>query len=238
MTEQTKEQILAALPPLPMHPEPRSFAWSKLEEAAIAGYGKACALGALSHPKSIEADSDVIANGDPSAWQIKYARVDGTSRTVVHEHNAIGDYRLIDPSATSTPLYAAPVVPAPGARSVVPGMTELEGRLNLLFADLGNMRRNFGDVGSRDVAAWNERLSVTRKAIHEVLVELEATTQPQAAPVAQLSEPPDPFTDDEMVCAAWALLGAAKGTKQAKAFNVGARWARSHLTSASTIPKE
>jgi hypothetical protein len=45
---------------------------------------------------------------EPVAWNISYTSADGSIRTVTHGHNAIGDYRQIDPDAISTPLYAEP----------------------------------------------------------------------------------------------------------------------------------
>lgn len=40
----------------------------------------------------------------PYAWAITYL-FEGTHRTQILRHNAIGDYRQLDPNATSTPLY-------------------------------------------------------------------------------------------------------------------------------------
>ena len=59
--------------------------------------------------KYIEADTD------PAAWKITYVSADGTNKTAIHGHNAIGDYRTIDATATSEPLYAIaqPVHSAP-----------------------------------------------------------------------------------------------------------------------------
>ena len=36
------------------------------------------------------------------AWLIEYAREDGTQHRVINLHNAIADYRVIDPKATVT----------------------------------------------------------------------------------------------------------------------------------------
>lgn len=38
------------------------------------------------------------------AWQIDFTDKDGNRKSVVHLHNAIGDYRDIDPSAVVTRL--------------------------------------------------------------------------------------------------------------------------------------
>lgn len=148
---------------------------------------------------------------------------------------------------------AAPVVPAPGADAklwcvnvigpddVYATRTRLEALEEANWQNIylsGLERHEYDPVLHAVVIEWPHSASSHADDLRSGVPTATTATQPQAAPVAQLSEPPDPFTDDEMVCAAWALLGAAKGTKQAKAFNVGARWARSHLTSASTIPKE
>lgn len=50
------------------------------------------------------------ATGEPLAWLIEYAACPDDKSRIAHTHNAIGDYRQIDPKATSTPLYAAPQV--------------------------------------------------------------------------------------------------------------------------------
>lgn len=48
---------------------------------------------------------------EPVAWQIDY-KVEGISRTALHSHNAVGDYRMFDTGATSTPLFTHPPAPA------------------------------------------------------------------------------------------------------------------------------
>ena len=40
--------------------------------------------------KYIEADTD------PLGWKISYVSADGTNKTAIHGHNAIGDYKAID----------------------------------------------------------------------------------------------------------------------------------------------
>ena len=40
----------------------------------------------------------------PAAWRINYT-INGASRSVLCGHNSIGDYRDMDPMASSTPLY-------------------------------------------------------------------------------------------------------------------------------------
>jgi hypothetical protein len=51
--------------------------------------------------------------GEPVAWQIKFKDEHGTQRNVTYTHNAIGDYRQIDPDAICEPLYThpAPFIP-------------------------------------------------------------------------------------------------------------------------------
>lgn len=51
--------------------------------------------------------------GEPKAWLIKFKDTDGTQRSRSYTHNAIGDYRQIDPDATSEELYthAQPLQP-------------------------------------------------------------------------------------------------------------------------------
>lgn len=66
---------------------------------------------------SIEALRAALAlpDAEPVAWAISYMGADGLKYRRLFGHNAIGDYRDIDPDATSTPLYAAPQ-PAPVRR--------------------------------------------------------------------------------------------------------------------------
>ena len=49
----------------------------------------------------------------PAAWKITYVSADGTNKTAIHGHNAIGDYKAIDAGAKSEPIYATaqPVQP-------------------------------------------------------------------------------------------------------------------------------
>lgn len=57
------------------------------------------------------AESVVAAAPEPVAWLVEYSAPAtrlapaGIARRVVFTHNAIADYREIDPNATSTPLY-------------------------------------------------------------------------------------------------------------------------------------
>lgn len=53
----------------------------------------------------------VSAPQEPVAWMIKFT-ADGVPGTNFCGHNPIGDYRMLDPEATSTPLYAVAAVPA------------------------------------------------------------------------------------------------------------------------------
>jgi hypothetical protein len=47
---------------------------------------------------------------DPIAWLIRYRTSTGQKKTALVGHNAIGDYRLFDATATSTPLRAPAAV--------------------------------------------------------------------------------------------------------------------------------
>lgn len=49
-----------------------------------------------------------LITGEPVAWQIKFKDEHGTQRNVTYTHNAIGDYRQIDPNAVCVPLYTHP----------------------------------------------------------------------------------------------------------------------------------
>ena len=49
-----------------------------------------------------------MVEGEPAAWQIKFKDQNGTQRQVTYTHNAIGDYRQIDPNAICDPLYTSP----------------------------------------------------------------------------------------------------------------------------------
>jgi hypothetical protein len=57
------------------------------------------------------------AGQEPEAWRISYIGADGIEYRRIFGHNAIGDYRRIDPKATSTPLYTAPQPAAQSARA-------------------------------------------------------------------------------------------------------------------------
>lgn len=55
-------------------------------------------------PKDNEVDEKAVA------WLITYTERDGSKRQAVYTHNAIADWRMFDPAATSEPLaYAATV---------------------------------------------------------------------------------------------------------------------------------
>jgi len=47
--------------------------------------------------------SEPEGEGEPVAWLIEYRR-NGDRHRIQHLHNAVGDYRTLDPQATSTPL--------------------------------------------------------------------------------------------------------------------------------------
>lgn len=53
-------------------------------------------------------DNLIAVDGEPAAWQIKFKDEHGTQRSVTYTHNAIGDYRQIDPDAICDPLYTSP----------------------------------------------------------------------------------------------------------------------------------
>ena len=55
-------------------------------------------------PKDNEVDEKVVA------WLITYTERDGSKRQAVYTHNAIADWRMFDPAATSEPLYSAATV--------------------------------------------------------------------------------------------------------------------------------
>ena len=60
-------------------------------------------------------EADIAQPAGPVAWQIRYTSLSGQPMLEFCGHNAIGDYRDFDPSATSTPLYAAPQAAASNA---------------------------------------------------------------------------------------------------------------------------
>ena len=45
------------------------------------------------------------AETEPDGWLIRYTREDGERITHLCRHNAIADYRAIDPAATSEPVH-------------------------------------------------------------------------------------------------------------------------------------
>ena len=55
-------------------------------------------------PKDNEVDEKAVA------WLITYTERDGSKRQAVYTHNAIADWRMFDPAATSEPLYSAATV--------------------------------------------------------------------------------------------------------------------------------
>lgn len=62
-------------------------------------------------PKDNEVDEKVVA------WLITYTERDGSKRQAVYTHNAIADWRMFDPAATSEPLYSAATVAELRARA-------------------------------------------------------------------------------------------------------------------------
>ena len=54
---------------------------------------------------------------EPLGWKICFTDRNGQYKTVLHDHNAVGDYRSIDPMASSIPLgpYSAALASAPVA---------------------------------------------------------------------------------------------------------------------------
>ena len=74
-------------------------------------------------PKDNEVDEKAVA------WLITYTERDGSKRQAVYTHNAIADWRMFDPAATSEPLtYAATVA-------------ELRAEVERLRADAYKFRR-------------------------------------------------------------------------------------------------
>jgi hypothetical protein len=55
-------------------------------------------------------DRTHLVEGEPVAWRIKYT-ADGEPRSLILGHNAVGDYRMFDESATTEPLYTRPPAP-------------------------------------------------------------------------------------------------------------------------------
>ena len=55
-------------------------------------------------PEDNEVDEKAVA------WLITYTERDGSKRQAVYTHNAIADWRMFDPAATSEPLYSAATV--------------------------------------------------------------------------------------------------------------------------------
>ena len=62
-------------------------------------------------PKDNEVDEKAVA------WLITYTERDGSKRQAVYTHNAIADWRMFDPAATSEPLYSAATVAELRARA-------------------------------------------------------------------------------------------------------------------------
>ena len=63
-------------------------------------------------PVYISPQAHTLLNSEPEAearaWEISYKNPEtGDQKTIVFMHNAIGDYRMFDPDATSEPLYKA-----------------------------------------------------------------------------------------------------------------------------------
>jgi hypothetical protein len=66
-----------------------------------------------------ELQSLPVLEGEPVRWQINFKDEHGTPRSVCYSHNAIGDYRLIDPNATCEPLYTRPAPFTPTTADMV-----------------------------------------------------------------------------------------------------------------------
>ena len=58
------------------------------------------------------------ADAEPVAWQIQYTQK-GLGCTLFCGHNCVADYRDIDPTASSRPLYAQSSQPSPELLAVV-----------------------------------------------------------------------------------------------------------------------
>lgn len=52
-----------------------------------------------------------LPKGEPKAWLINFKDTGGNQQSRSYTHNAIGDYRQIDPDATSERLYTRPPLP-------------------------------------------------------------------------------------------------------------------------------
>ena len=94
-------------------PSLREAAQMALEALLVLSQDDRCEAFAWDDSRGSEAIANIRAtlalpDAEPVAWAISYTSVTGSCAKTVHRHNAIGDYRAIDPAATSTPLYAAP----------------------------------------------------------------------------------------------------------------------------------
>lgn len=77
-------------------------------------------------------DAVQIPLPEPTGWLIEYTDSKGVPRGVFCGHNSVGDYRDIDPGATSEPVYSARLTQA----YAVQRTTELEARLAVAETDL------------------------------------------------------------------------------------------------------
>ena len=76
-------------------------------------------------PKDNEVDEKAVA------WLITYTERDGSKRQAVYTHNAIADWRMFDPAATSEPLYSAATV------------AELRARVDALAEELRHANKGY-----------------------------------------------------------------------------------------------
>lgn len=68
---------------------------------------------------------------EPLGWKICFTDRNGQYKTVLHDHNSVGDYRSIDPMASSIPLgpYSAALASAPVAGEAVAHAVLAYGRI-------------------------------------------------------------------------------------------------------------
>ena len=101
-------------------------------------------------PKDNEVDEKAVA------WLITYTERDGSKRQAVYTHNAIADWRMFDPAATSEPLYSAATV------------AELRAEVESLRDTLTAIRQYGSDTLSGRVDGGSDDREWQRDAVREM----------------------------------------------------------------------
>lgn len=125
------------------------------------------------------APADVL-KGEPVAWRIRYADPGGHTHTIYHGHNAIADYRAIDPAAISTPLYTAPAdTSSPLPRPSVHAAAHYAGFLRRHSYGFDQPKRG----AIENAAVMVELLQQETRRLHQELIDAQEASARDAAAI-------------------------------------------------------